>query len=94
MLRAVPSPAARLIPGTGPVSHTCPAPGCRRTVADKFLMCPPDWRRVPADLQRLVYAAWRGGLGAGTPELAAAQDAAVLALIPPQPAGERDDAGQ
>lgn len=62
------------------MSHKCPREGCTRTVSDQYLMCGPDWRRVPAALQQAVYAAYRGGRGLGSDELAAAQDAAIKAV--------------
>lgn len=43
-------------PDSGP---GCPIAGCaRKRDADK-LMCRLCWSRVPGDLQREVYAAWR-----------------------------------
>jgi hypothetical protein len=72
------------------MSHPCPRNGCTRAVNDRFLMCPADWRRVPPALQRAVYAAYADGNGPGSPELRAAQDAAVRAVNgepePPRPA--------
>jgi hypothetical protein len=62
------------------VSHQCPRNGCTETVGDSHLMCGPDWRRVPARLQRAVYAAYRRGAGLGSEELAAAQDAAIRSV--------------
>jgi hypothetical protein len=59
------------------MSHVCPARGCKETVADDKVMCWTDWRRVPPGLQQSVYAAWRGGKGAGTPEHAFAMSAAI-----------------
>lgn len=58
-------------------THTCPVLGCERVVPDHLLMCAADWRRVPATLQRKVYAAYRRGEGLGTPELLEAQTAAI-----------------
>lgn len=43
-------------------------------------MCRPHWRMVPKPLQRAVWAAWRNGLGAGSPEHAAAIRAAIKAV--------------
>ena len=62
------------------MSHECPRNGCTRNVSDQFLMCGADWRLVPKPLQRAVYAAYRSGKGLGSPELAAAQDAAIRAV--------------
>lgn len=59
------------------MSHQCPRSGCRRTVGDRLLMCGGCWRLVPVPLQRAVYAAYKRGAGLGSPELIAAQDAAI-----------------
>jgi hypothetical protein len=61
------------------MSHQCPRNGCTRTVGDAYLMCDPHWRRVPPELQRAVYAAYKRGAGLGSAELLAAQVAAVSA---------------
>lgn len=61
-------------------SHVCPVIGCAYRVPDHLLMCSADWHRVPPRLQRKVYAAYRGGEGLGTPELADAQAAAIAAV--------------
>ena len=37
---------------------TCPV-GCGRGVGAGKLMCAKCWSRVPADLQKTVYATWR-----------------------------------
>lgn len=50
------------------MSHQCPAAGCPQKVADHLLMCRPHWYKVPRDLRNAVWAAWRNGAGAGTPE--------------------------
>ena len=42
---------------TGPV-HKCPVHGCTIQVDDRFLMCRPHWRLVPADLAAAVYRAY------------------------------------
>lgn len=42
-------------------THTCPARGCPREVADRFLMCGDHWRMVPRHLQQAVYTAYRCG---------------------------------
>lgn len=39
--------------------HDCAIPGCTRRIARHLLMCPPDWGRVPPDLQARVYATYR-----------------------------------
>ncbi len=38
------------------MSHHCHALGCKRACPPAHLMCAPCWRKVPADLQREVYA--------------------------------------
>ena len=68
------------------MSHRCPVtlPGgqqCPITLRnDKYLMDPAHWRLVPYELRAAVYAAWRGGDGLLSPELAAAQQAAATAV--------------
>jgi hypothetical protein len=49
-------------------------------VPDHLLMCGPDWRLVPAPIARAVYTAYDRGAGLGTPELIAAQTAAIRAV--------------
>lgn len=39
--------------------HDCAVPGCTRRIARHLLMCPPDWKRVPPELQARVYATYR-----------------------------------
>lgn len=62
------------------VTHECPRNGCTRRVGDSYLMCGPDWKRVPVPLQRAVYAAYKRGKGIGSPQLLAAQEAAIAAV--------------
>jgi hypothetical protein len=62
--------------GNGPGSHLCPA-GCGQPVSPDRLMCRRDWYQVPKPLRDAVWATWRSGHGAGTPE----HTAAVLAAI-------------
>ena len=62
------------------MSHKCPRDGCRRTIADRLLMCGGCWGLVPKPLQRAVYAAYNRGRGLGSPRLLAAQDAAIKAV--------------
>ena len=68
------------------MSHNCPVtlPGGQRCSIvirnDDILMDPAHWKQVPHELQVAVYAAWRRGEGRGTPELQAAQDAAITAV--------------
>ena len=61
-------------------SHKCPADGCTQRVAVHMLMCRPHWYMVPKPLRGAVWAAWAGGLGAGSPEHTAAITAAVDAV--------------
>jgi hypothetical protein len=59
--------------------HVCPADGCEQQVPDEKLLCWTDWRRVPADLQQALYAAYARGRGAGTGEHRQAVVACVTA---------------
>lgn len=43
------------------MTHTCHAIGCERNVPPKLLMCRAHWRKVPAALQRAVWATYRRG---------------------------------
>jgi hypothetical protein len=61
-------------------SHECPADGCKRRVGTAMLMCRTDWFRVPKPLRNAVWAAWREGAGAGSPEHQAAISAAIRAV--------------
>lgn len=61
------------------MSHKCPRIGCRQTIADRLLMCGGCWGLVPKRLQRAVYAAYKSGRGLGSPQLLAAQEAAIRA---------------
>ena len=63
----------------GPASHLCPA-GCGQPVPAHRLMCRTDWYRVPKLLRDTVWATWRNGLGAGSPEHTAAITTAVQSL--------------
>jgi hypothetical protein len=68
------------------MTHLCPARDCSREVPDHLLMCGIDWRQVPGNLQRAVYAAYDHGRGLGTQALRDAQADAVRAVNdPPQP---------
>jgi hypothetical protein len=62
------------------MTHRCPARRCPREVPDHLLACGTHWRLVPAPLARAVYAAYDHGDGIGTPELTAAQSAAIRAM--------------
>lgn len=65
---------------TGYSEHECPRNGCSRQVPAHMLMCRADWYSVPKPLRDAVWAAWRNGAGAGSPEHAAAIDAAIRAV--------------
>jgi hypothetical protein len=71
---------AHVEPGGGPMTHLCPARRCPRMVPDHLLMCGIHWRLVPGPLGRAVYTAYAGGDGIGSPELTAAQAAAIRAV--------------
>lgn len=62
------------------LTHDCPANECERQVASHMLMCGRHWRMVPQPLRRAVWAAWRNGAGAGTPEHRAAIRRAIEAV--------------
>lgn len=44
------------------IDLACPIDGCAETIPSSLLMCRAHWRRVPGDLQREVYAAWKARL--------------------------------
>ncbi len=50
------------------MSHECPQKDCNRRVKDSMLACPTHWRYVSRPTQRLVFATWDMGRGAGTDE--------------------------
>jgi hypothetical protein len=60
--------------------HECPRDGCTRQVPEHMLMCRNDWYQVPRPLRDAVWAAWRNGAGAGSPEHRAAIAAAIEAV--------------
>ena len=43
------------------MSHKCHWPGCPREVPPAMWGCKPHWFRLPADLRRLVWAAYHPG---------------------------------
>jgi hypothetical protein len=43
------------------MAHHCHARGCRLNVPPTYLMCRGHWYRVPAKIQRAVWAAYRHG---------------------------------
>jgi hypothetical protein len=60
--------------------HDCPAEPCGRAdVSDDYLMCRRHWYMVPKPLRTAVWTAYQGG-GVGSPELLAAQVAAINAV--------------
>lgn len=72
-------PTARL------AEHVCPVIRCKTIVPNRYLMCAPHWRMVPAALQRAVWAAYTPpgastGAGEGTLALANAQRDAITAV--------------
>jgi len=66
--------------GATVASHRCPGRDCKQRVAGDMLACRPHWYMIPRPLRAAVWAAWRDGAGAGSPEHAAAMAAAVEAL--------------
>jgi hypothetical protein len=70
------------VTGRGPAagSHQCPIRRCPQNVAPDRLMCRLHWHTVPKPLRDAVWATWRSGAGAGTPEHRAAIDAAIRAV--------------
>lgn len=71
----------------------CPT-GCGRSTAPARIMCDPCWGRVPTDVQRELYAAWRayqaadrGGIDAAWFAYRDAYDAAVEAARGGVPGG-------
>lgn len=67
-------------PGAAVASHECPGRGCKQRVGTGMLACRPHWYMIPKPLRVAVWAAWRDGAGAGSPEHTAAITAAVKAL--------------
>ena len=43
------------------MSHHCHAMGCNKAVEPKLLMCAPHWRKVPRDMQNLIWDAYVPG---------------------------------
>lgn len=72
-------------PGRGPGSHRaalprpsrCKVPGCQVQIAPMRLMCRFHWYQVPKPVRDLVWATWRSGQGAFSPEH---KDAVRLAI--------------
>ena len=68
--------------GPGAATHPCPC-GCGQQIRATRLMCRTSWYQVPKPLRDQVWATWRNGDGAGTPEHGDAIRAAVASLTPP-----------
>lgn len=66
--------------GYNDAGHPCPITVCGLRIPHNKLMCRPHWAMVPASLQRAVYAAWAGGLGAGSKVHRDAVQAAIDAV--------------
>lgn len=65
--------------GPAATSHSCPC-RCGQPIARTRLMCRTSWYKVPKWLRDQVWASWRNGDGAGTPEHAEAIQAAIDSL--------------
>lgn len=77
MNRQTSPPAGR---GPGLDRHRCAASTCQTSVRRDRLMCPPDWRLVPRDVQARIWETWRGGPGVVTPEYQQAVADAISAV--------------
>jgi hypothetical protein len=60
-------------PGSNPTgapqsAYRCPVSGCREPVDPSRLMCRGHWYQLPRQLRDLVWATWRSGEGALSPE--------------------------
>jgi hypothetical protein len=60
-------------PGSNPTgepqsAYRCPVSGCREQVDPSRLMCRGHWYQLPRQLRDLVWATWRSGEGALSPE--------------------------
>lgn len=62
------------------MSHECPATGCDREIPYGMLMCSRHWYMVSPPLRTAVWNAWQDGAGAGTPQHAAAINAAIRSV--------------
>src|ERR1700689_3001565 len=66
------------LPGqTGPAAHPCPIGGCQQDVRADRLMCRSHWDQGPKPPRDTVWAPWRSGEAARSPEHAAAIRAAI-----------------
>jgi hypothetical protein len=60
-------PGGALLPlSFGP--KRCPVIGCDERIDPSRLMCRKDWRLVPYDLRGRIWATWRSGEAAFSPE--------------------------
>ena len=83
-------PAAAKVEGRGPgdlllalgQQGACPVPGCCARIDSSRLMCRGHWRLVPWELRAAVWATWRSGQAASSPEHQEAVCAAVSAIPP------------
>jgi|HubBroStandDraft_4_1064222.scaffolds.fasta_scaffold307112_1 hypothetical protein len=60
-------------PGSNPTgeplsAHTCPVSGCKEQVDPSRLMCRGHWYQLPRQLRDLVWATWRSGERALSPQ--------------------------
>ena len=51
-----------------PRAGRCPVPGCRAQIDPSRLMCRGHWHLVPKQIRDQVWATWRSGEGAFSPE--------------------------
>jgi hypothetical protein len=61
----------------------CPVPGCPASIDRSRLMCRADWNQVPRAVRNQVWATWRSGAGALSPEHRQAVQAAITAAASP-----------
>ena len=59
----------------------CPIPRCGRQIDPSRLMCRSHWYMVPKRLRDQVWATWRSGQGARSPEHRAAVHRAVIVVL-------------
>jgi hypothetical protein len=62
----------------------CPVPGCCAGIDSSRLMCRGHWRLVPWELRAAVWATWRSGQAASSPEHQEAVCSAVSAIQSPR----------
>jgi hypothetical protein len=62
-----------------PLASRCPVPGCRAQIDATRLMCRAHWYLVPKCIRDRVWATWRSGHGALSPEHREAVRAAIAA---------------